>query len=81
VQDKRVGFLPDKQVFKSSCCLPSKHRRFLTSQFLLLDCRFYCYSSIPSKIAPASTVVQSPRLSPIADWVIFIVRTILFEIR
>src|ERR1035441_8063539 len=31
--------------------------------------------------AEAITVVQSPRLSPTADWVTFAVRTILFEIR
>ncbi len=35
----------------------------------------------PIRIAQLSTVVHMPRLSPIADWVIFSVRTILFEMR
>jgi hypothetical protein len=39
------------------------------------------YSSTPSRIEAASTVVHRPRLSPMADWVISMVRTILFEIR
>lgn len=38
-------------------------------------------SSSPIKTAAVSTVLHNPRLSPTADCVIFIVRTILFEIR
>ena len=38
-------------------------------------------SSSPIKNAAVSTVVHNPRLSPTADCVIFIVLTILFEIR
>ena len=38
-------------------------------------------SSSPIIIAAASTVVHSPRLSPTADCVMFMVRTILLEIR
>jgi hypothetical protein len=38
-------------------------------------------SSSASRIAAASTVVHRPRLSPTADCVMFMVRTILFEIR
>src|SRR5258705_9888785 len=38
-------------------------------------------SSSPIMMAAASTVVHNPRLSPTADCVMFIVRTILLEIR
>lgn len=38
-------------------------------------------SSSPINTAAVSTVVHNPRLSPTADCVIFIVRTILLEIR
>jgi len=38
-------------------------------------------SSSPIKTAAVSTVLHNPRLSPTADCVMFIVRTILFEIR
>ena len=38
-------------------------------------------SSSPMRIAAPKTVVHRPRLSPTADWVMFMVRTILLEIR
>ncbi len=39
------------------------------------------HSPIPSRIEAASTVVHKPRLSPMADCVMFMVRTILLEMR
>src|SRR5271157_5431874 len=39
------------------------------------------YSSTPRRMDAARTVVQRPRLSPIADCVISMVRTILLEMR
>jgi hypothetical protein len=38
-------------------------------------------SSSPSRMAAARTVVHRPRLSPTADWVMFMVRTILLDMR
>src|SRR6266478_1095393 len=38
-------------------------------------------SSSPMRMAAPRTVVQRPRLSPTADWVTFMVRTILLEMR
>lgn len=35
----------------------------------------------PNRMAAESTVVQSPRLSPTADWLMLMVRTILLEMR
>jgi len=89
-----MGPLPDQEILKRLGCLSFVHHssRVVGSCFLILASRFLilasfflilasCYSSIPSRIAATSTVVQRPLLSPMADWVIFIVRTILLEIR
>jgi hypothetical protein len=55
------------------------------ARFLVPRDNFYfdlqSQSSSPIKNAAVNTVVHNPRLSPTADCVIFIVRTILFEIR
>ena len=53
------------------------------TRHLSAEIRLSAISKRQSKIstAEAITVVQSPRLSPTADWVTFAVRTILFEMR